>query len=81
MSMLWEDLKDRRVVRVGIRYLLISLGMLFVVSLVNGVMPLPDWTLRLVAGIAFFLLPFVLVLTWALENTGPPNLRKIARRS
>ena len=81
MSLLVEDLKNRRVVRVGVGYLLTALGLLLSIGIVSRLVPLPEWTLRMVGGIAFIALPFVLVLTWALENTGPQNLKKVGRRT
>ena len=81
MRLLVEDLKNRRVVRVAIRYLLTSLGLLLAIGIVSRLFPVPEWTLRMVGGIAFILLPFVLVLTWALENTGPQTMKKVNRRT
>ena len=78
MSLLIDDLKKRRVVTVGIRYLLTAIGLVLSVALVEAWVGLPDWTLRMVAGAAFVGLPFVLVLIWALEDHGPENVK--ARR-
>ena len=75
MSLLIEDLKKRRVVRVGIRYLLTAIGLVLSVALVEAWVGLPDWTLRMVAGAAFGGLPFVLVMIWALEDHGPENAK------
>ena len=80
MSLLLEDLRKRRVVRVAIAYLLVAVGALLAVALVEVAVGLPDWTMRLVAGAAFVVMPFVLVMTWALENHGPENLKTARRR-
>ena len=79
MSLLMEDLRQRRIVRVGIAYLLISFGLLCSVGLVGAWLELPEWTMRLVALFAFTMLPFVLLMIWALDDHGPTNL-KVARR-
>lgn len=34
----------------------------------------------MVAGAAFIIMPFVLVMTWALEDHGPDNLKPVRRR-
>lgn len=75
MSLLMDDLRKRRVVRVAIAYLLTALGTVMSLALVEAWVGLPDWTLRMVAGVAFVMLPFVLVMIWALDNHGPENAR------
>jgi hypothetical protein len=75
MGLLIDDLKKRRVVRVAIGYSLAAIGVLLMVALIEGFVGLPDWTLRMVAGAAFVVMPFVLVMTWALEDHGPENAR------
>ena len=79
MSDLMEDLKQRRIVRVGVAYLLVSFGLLCSVGILSAWLSFPEWTMRLIALSAFTMLPFVLVLIWALDDHGPTNL-KIARR-
>ena len=80
MSLLVDDLMSRRVVRVAIAYLLTALGLLLSVSVVDAWLLLPDWTMRMVGGTAFVILPFILMLIWALEDRGPDNLGKLPRR-
>jgi hypothetical protein len=78
MGLLIDDLKKRRVVRVAIGYSLAAIGVLLTVAMIEASVGLPDWTLRMVAGAAFVVMPFVLVMTWALEDHGPENVK--ARR-
>ena len=80
MSLLLDDLRKRRVVRVGIGYTLVAIGLVLGVALVGAFVGLPEWTLRMVAGTAFVVMPFVLVMTWALENHGPENVTAARRR-
>ena len=75
MGLLIEDLKKRRVVRVAVGYVLAAVGLLLSVALVETFVGLPEWTLRMVAGAAFVVMPFVLVMTWAREDHGPENLK------
>ena len=75
MNLLLEDLSNRRVVRVGIRYLLSAIGLVLSLALLEAWVGLPDWTLRMVAGTAFVVLPFVLVMIWALDDHGPENVK------
>ena len=80
MGLLLEDLRKRRVVRVAIAYLLTAIGVVIALAFVQVFVGLPPWTIRMVAGIAFVVMPFVLVLTWALEDHGPDNLKAVRRR-
>ena len=80
MSLLIDDLRKRRIVRVAIRSLLTAVGVVLTLALVEAFVGLPDWTIRMVAGAAFVGMPFVLVLIWALEDHGPENLRVARRR-
>jgi heme A synthase len=80
MSLLIDDLKKRRVWRVGVRYLLTAVGLVILLGFIQAFVGMPDWTIRMVAGAAFVVMPFVLVLTWALENHGPENQRVARRR-
>jgi hypothetical protein len=75
MSLLVEDLRNRRVVRVGVAYVLTTVGLLLSMGMVEAWVGLPDWAVRMVAGAAFFGLPFLLVLIWALDDNGPENPR------
>ena len=80
MGLLLEDLRKRRVVRVAIRYVLASVGLVCSLALVNAWTGLSDWTLRMVAGASFVILPFVLVLIWTLDDHGPQNVKALRRR-
>ena len=80
MSLLVEDLRSRWVVRVGIAYVLTALGLVMSLGVVSAWLGLPRWAVRLVAGAAYVVMPFVLVLTWALEDRGPESARVPRRR-
>jgi len=71
MSLLVEDLRNRRVVRVGVAYVLTTVGLLLTMGMIEAWVGMPDWAVRMVAGAAFVGLPFLLVLIWALEDHGP----------
>jgi hypothetical protein len=75
-----EDLRKRRVWRVAVRYLLTAIAILISLGVVEAMLGLPEWTIRMVAGAAFVAMPFVIVLTWALEDPGPENLKAVRRR-
>ena len=72
------DLLNRRVVRVGVAYVLTTIGLLLTMGMIEAWIGMPDWAVRMVAGLAFFVFPFLLVLIWALDDNGPENPR--ARR-
>jgi hypothetical protein len=80
MSLLMDDLRKRRVVRVAVAYLLTSIGLVLSVALIEAFVGLPDWAVRMVAGAAFVGMPFVLVIIWALEDHGPENVKAGRRR-
>lgn len=80
MSLILDDLRNRRVVRVGLGYLLTAVALVLAIGAFGRVVTLPEWTLRMVAGAAFVIMPFVLVMIWALEDTGPQNLRPVRPR-
>ena len=69
MSQLFEELKRRKVFRVGIAYLVAAWVLLEVADLLSPMLELPDWAPKLV----FFLLAFgfipALILAWAFEVT------------
>ena len=61
--------------RVAVEYVLVAAGLLLTLGMVEARFGLPDWTLRKVAAISFFALPFLLLLIWALEDHGPQRAR------
>ena len=61
--------------RVAVEYVLVAAGLLLTLGMVEARFGLPDWTLRKVAAISSFALPFLLVLIWALEDHGPQRAR------
>lgn len=69
MSQFFEELKRRKVVRVGIAYLVAAWLLLQVTGEVAPILELPDWTSKLVLfllGIGFVI---ALILAWAYEIT------------
>ena len=75
MSLLVEDLRNRRVVRVGVAYVLTTVGLLLALGVLEAWVGIPDWATRMVAGLAFFGLPFLLVMIWALDDNGPETAK------
>jgi hypothetical protein len=80
MSLLVEDLRNRRVVRVAVRYVLVAVALVLGLGMIQPAVGLPEWTVRMVAAVSFFAMPFLLVLIWALENRGPEASRVKQRR-
>ena len=69
MSQFFEELKRRKVVRVGIAYLVAAWVLLQVTDVVAPILELPSWTARIVLYVltgGFFL---CLILAWAFELT------------
>ena len=69
MSQFFEELKRRKVFRVGIAYLVAAWVLLQVADVLSPMLELPDWAPKLV----FFLLAFgfipALILAWAFDVT------------
>ncbi|MCJ7558266.1 MAG: hypothetical protein MUP90_15320 [Gammaproteobacteria bacterium] len=75
MPNLISELKRRNVFRVAIAYLVAGWLLLQVTDLVEGLLNLPDWTLRLVGFLVVLGLPLVLLFSWVYELT-PEGLKK-----
>jgi hypothetical protein len=80
MNELVQDLRSRRVVRVALGYVVTAFALLLPMGIATPWLGLPEWTVQMLAGIAFFTLPFVLVLIWALDDVGPQDPRMMRRR-
>ena len=75
MAGLFEELKRRNVVRVGVAYLVISWVLVEVSDTIAPMMALPDWAPRLVLFVLIIGLPVALFLSWAYELT-PEGVKK-----
>lgn len=71
----WEELKRRNVVRVGVAYVAAAWLLIQSADTLFGVMQLPDWTVRFVVGLVLLGFPIALILSWAYEIT-PHGLKK-----
>jgi len=70
-----KQLKDRKVIRVGIAYILVGWVMMQVGEVTFEALNLPPWTLTLLIVIVLLGFPIALVLAWAFEVT-PEGVRK-----
>lgn len=70
----FTELKRRKVIRVAIVYALVAWVVVEVSSVMFPGMLLPDWSGRLVIGLAILGFPIALVLAWAMEIT-PEGLK------
>ncbi|MCJ7557611.1 MAG: tetratricopeptide repeat protein [Gammaproteobacteria bacterium] len=66
---LFDELKRRNVVRVGLLYAVGGWVILQFADVLAGLLSLPDWTLRLVAFLLVLGFPLVLVFSWVFELT------------
>lgn len=66
---LFAELKRRRVIRVGLAYVVVAFALLQGADLVLPALLMPDWTFRLLVFVVLFLFPIVLVLAWIYEFT------------
>ena len=70
----FTELKRRKVIRVAIVYAVVAWVIVEVSSVLFPGLMLPEWTVRLVIGLAIIGFPIALVLAWAIELT-PDGLK------
>jgi adenylate cyclase len=70
----FTELKRRKVIRVAIVYAIVAWIIVEVASVMFPGLMLPEWTVRLVIGLAIIGFPIALVLAWAIELT-PDGLK------
>ncbi|HKJ18889.1 MAG TPA: tetratricopeptide repeat protein [Xanthomonadales bacterium] len=69
------ELRRRNVFKVAVAYLLMSWVLLQIADVLFPALTLPDWTIRLVAGLLILGFPPVLFFAWAFEIT-PEGLKR-----
>ena len=74
MSKLFDELKRRNVVRVGIAYLVVGWIVLQLIDVIADPLQLPEWTATLVVVLLGIGLPVALIFAWAFELT-PQGLK------
>ena len=72
---LFAELKRRNVFRVAIAYLLLAWVIQQVADVFFPALSLPDWTVRLVAGLLILGFPLVIFFAWAFELT-PEGIKR-----
>ena len=65
----YQELKRRKVIRVAVVYVIVAWVIVEVASVLFPGLLLPDWSVRLVIGLAIIGFPIALVLAWAVELT------------
>lgn len=74
-----EELKRRRVIRVGFAYVVVAFAILEAADLILPALLVPDWTYRLLVVMALFFLPLVLALAWVYDLT-PEGVKRTASK-
>ena len=77
MAGLYEELRRRNVVRVGIAYVVTAWLILQVADLVVDNVPAPDWVMQMLLLIAAAGFPITLIFAWAFEIT-PEGIKREA---
>jgi TolB-like protein/Tfp pilus assembly protein PilF len=75
MSGIYTELKRRNVFRVVIAYTLVAWILLQIADVLFPALSLPDWTVRLVAGLLILGFPLAVFFAWAYELT-PEGLKR-----
>jgi adenylate cyclase len=75
MKSFWQELVERRVIRVAIAYLVLSWLVLQVADVVLPALGLPDWSITLVLVLLVLGFPMALVLSWMFD-IGPEGIKK-----
>ena len=73
-SGLWSELKRRKVVRVGVVYLVVAWAVIQIADTTFPSLNIPDWALSLVVMCVILGFPVAIVLAWAFELT-PDGIR------
>ena len=71
----WQQLKKRKVIRVGIAYVVVGWVLMQIGEVTFEALGLPDWALTLLIVIVLLGFPISLILAWAYELT-PEGIRK-----
>src|SRR5210317_2313898 len=71
----WTKLKERKVIRVGVVYVLVGWVLMQIGEVTFEALGLPEWALSLLIVIVLLGFPIALVLAWAYELT-PEGIRK-----
>jgi TolB-like protein/Flp pilus assembly protein TadD len=66
---LWAQLKKRKVIRVGMAYLIVGFVLIQIGEVTFKYLMLPDWSLSLLIVLIFLGFPVALILAWAYEIT------------
>ena len=75
MAGIYEELKRRNVVRIGIAYVVTAWLVLQVADLVLGNVPAPDWVMQMLLLAAAVGFPIALIFAWAFEMT-PEGIKR-----
>lgn len=67
MKPIWQELKQRRVIRVAVAYLILSWLILQVADVILPALGLPDWSMTLVLVLLTLGFPLALVLSWLFD--------------
>ncbi|MCK4751752.1 MAG: hypothetical protein KAT15_32070, partial [Bacteroidales bacterium] len=71
----WQELKDRRVLRVITVYVAVSFGLLELIDIVSGPLGFPGWVLTIFIYTSAFGLPIAIILSWLFIAT-PNGLKR-----
>src|SRR3972149_2651486 len=71
----YHELKRRKVIRVAIVYAVVAWVIVEIASVMFPGLLLPEWSVRLVIGLAILGFPIAMVLAWAIELT-PDGMKK-----
>ena len=75
MKSFWQELNERRVIRVAIAYLILSWLVLQVADVVLPALSLPEWSITLVLVLLVLGFPMALVLSWIFD-IGPGGIKQ-----
>ena len=70
-----DELKRRNVIRVGIAYVIVAWVVLQIADVLFPILTLPDWAIRMVAGLLIVGFPLALFFAWAFELT-PEGIKR-----
>jgi TolB-like protein/Tfp pilus assembly protein PilF len=69
LSLFWQELKRRKVIRVVVAYIVIGFGIIEFIDIVSEPLNLPDWALTFVIILVAVGLPFIAIFSWIFDIT------------
>jgi tetratricopeptide (TPR) repeat protein len=75
LSQIWQELKDRRVIRTATVYVAVALGLMETIDIISGQLNFPGWVLTVYIFISAIGFMFIIPLSW-IFYFGPDGIKR-----